>query len=110
MKILQVIEPEAFHVSYRVSGKTTSAGTAQERYDALIAELEKLTPVRRFGYFDDDAHTATSSWIVHSAGTSTTLGKKLSRSLTPGTDLLEVIEVLPATLFHLSAARPKPKK
>lgn len=105
MKILEVIEPKAFHVSYRVGGKTTSAGTAQERYDELIAEMEKLAPVRRFGHFDDDAHTATSSWIVHSAGTSTTLGRRLGKSLTPGTDLLEVVEVVPETLFHLTAKR-----
>lgn len=86
-----------------IKGETTARGTSQERYDDLVERLEKLKPVLRSRHFEDEAHTATSSWIVRSSETTAEgLGRKLARNLTPGVDLLEVIEVVPSNWFQLT--------
>ena len=104
MKKLEIITAsKAYQVSYRIKGETTSKGTSQERYDDLVGRLEKLKAVFGSRHFEDDAHTATSSWIVRSSeSTAEALARKLGRALTPGVDLLEVIEVVPANAFHLT--------
>jgi hypothetical protein len=100
MRMLQVVN--AYHVSYRISEETTPQGTSQERYDDLVARLEKLRPVLGSDYFEDEGHTATSSWLVHAKDKSAAaLGAKLAEKLTPGVDLLEVVEVVLANRFEL---------
>jgi len=101
MRILQIVNQTAYEVSYRIGGKTTAQGTSAERYDDLTGRLAKLKPVLRSGHFEDEAHTSTSSWIVRSSDTAPALGKKLRAKLTPGVDLLEVIEVVPANWYEL---------
>ena len=104
MKRLEIIKAsKAFQVSYRIKEKTTANGTSQERYDDLVGRLEKLKAVLRSRHFDDEAHTATSSWIVRSSETTAQgLGRKLARKLTPGVDLLEVVEVVPSNWYQLT--------
>lgn len=104
MKKLEIIKAgKAFQVSYRIKEKTTANGTGQERYEDLVGRLEKLKAVLRSRHFDDEAHTATSSWIVRSSeATAEGLARKLARKLTPGVDLLEVIEVLPSNWYQLT--------
>lgn len=104
MRKLEIIKAgTAFQVSYRIKSETTAKGTSQERYDDLVGRLEKLKAVLRSRHFDDEAHTATSSWIVRSSETTAEgLGRKLARNLTPGVDLLEVIEVVPSNWFQLT--------
>lgn len=104
MKMLQIVKSgTAFQVSYRIKDKTTAQGTSRERYDGLVRRLEKLKAVLRSRHFEDEAHTATSSWIVRSSeSTADGLVRKLGRGLTPGVDLLEVIEVLPANWDRLT--------
>ena len=101
MRILDVLTP--YHVSYRVGGEKTSEGSSQERYADLVARLEKLTPVERSRHFDDEAHTATSSWLVYSTEKSAEeLGAKLAKKLSPGVDLLEVVEAKISNRFELT--------
>lgn len=104
MRKLQIIKAsKAFQVSYRIKADTTAKGTSQERYDDLVRRLEKLKAVLRSRHFEDEAHTATSSWIVRSSETTAEgLARKLARKLTPGVDLLEVIEVVPANWYQLT--------
>ena len=104
MRKLEIIKAgKAFQVSYRIKSETTVKGTSQERYDDLVGRLEKLKAVLRSRHFDDEAHTATSSWIVRSSETTAEgLGRKLARNLTPGIDLLEVIEVVPSNWYRLT--------
>jgi hypothetical protein len=111
MKALEIINATLpYHVSYRIKGVTTPQGTSEERYADLIGRLEKLTPVIRTGHFEDEAHTATSSWIVSSAKKAPALVAKLGRNLTPGVDLLEVVEIVPGNRSELTKEAPKPKK
>ncbi len=95
MRMLKIVNPgTAFHVSYRIAGKRTSQGATKDRYDGLIERLRKLKATLRSAHFEDEAHTATSSWIVRSKEASAaTLTAKLAKGLTAGVDLLEVIEV-----------------
>lgn len=111
MRMLQIVNSTlAYHVSYRIKDKTTPQGTSQERYDDLVGRLEKLKPVVRSGHFEDEAHTATSSWIVRTTEKSAAaLGARLAKKLTPGVDLLEVIEVVLDNRFELTREVPKPK-
>ncbi|HWH21845.1 MAG TPA: hypothetical protein VNT25_00945 [Allosphingosinicella sp.] len=104
MRKLEIIKAgKAFQVSYRIKSETTAKGTSQERYDDLVGRLEKLKAVLRSRHFDDEAHTATSSWIVRSSEAAAEgLGRKLARNLTPGIDLLEVIEVVPSNWYRLT--------
>lgn len=104
MTKLEIIKAsKAYQVSYRIKGETTAKGTSQERYDDLVGRLEKLKAMLRSRHFEDEAHTATSSWIIRSSeSTADGLARKLGRKLTPGVDLLEVIEVVPANWFHLT--------
>lgn len=104
MRKLQIVKPsKAFQVSYRIKDKTTANGTSRERYDDLISRLEKLKAVLRSRHFEDEAHTTTSSWIVRSSEmTAEGLARKVGRKLTPGVDLLEVIEVVPANWYQLT--------
>lgn len=99
---------KAYLVIYRLADRRTAHGTYQERYDALVAKLEKLPAVLRRGHFEDEAHIATSSWLVRSlAGTAAVLGQRLSRGLTPGTDLLEVLPVVHNERYELTVEPPK---
>jgi hypothetical protein len=111
MKMLEIVNGyTAFHVSYRIADKTTPEGTSQERYDRLIAKLGKLKSPAKSGYFEDKAHTATSSWIVRSREQSAdALGAKLGKGLTVGTDLLEVIEVSVDNWHQLTKRPVKPR-
>lgn len=104
MRKLEIIKAsKAFQVSYRIKGETTASGTSQERYDDLVGRLEKFKAVLRSRHFDDEAHTATSSWIVRSSETTAEgLARKLARKLTLGVDLLEVIEVVPSNWYQLT--------
>ncbi len=103
------VQRKAFHVMYRLADKRTPHGTYQERYDALIAKLEKMPAVLRRGHFNDAAHIATSSWLVRADDdTPQSLGRKLSESLTPGDDLLEVLRVTYMDRYELTIEAPKP--
>lgn len=105
MLILDVIKSTtAYHVSYRIKDKKTRHGTSQERYDDLVGRLESLRPVDRAGPFEDDGHTATSSWLIRASDTSAAaLGAKLAKKLTPGEDLLEIEEVVLSNRWELTA-------
>jgi hypothetical protein len=111
MKALEVINATlAYHVSYRIAGVETPQGSSEERYADLIGQLEKLKPVIRRGHFADEAHTATSSWIVRSADKAPALVASLGKKLTPGVDLLEVVEIIPGNRAELTKKASKPKK
>jgi hypothetical protein len=109
--MLEVINSTvAYHVSYRIKDEDTPQGTSQERYDDLVGRLEKMKPVFRSGHFEDEAHTATSSWIVRLTEKSAeALGAKLAKKLTPGIDLLEVVEVALGNRFEFTRDKPKLK-
>ncbi|HEX8443476.1 MAG TPA: hypothetical protein VF631_07500 [Allosphingosinicella sp.] len=104
MEKLKIIKAtKAYQVSYRIKGETTAKGKSQERYDDLVGRLERFKAVLRSRHFDDEAHTATSSWIIRSSEpTAEALARKLGRNLTPGVDLLEVIEVVPTNWYQLT--------
>lgn len=111
MRIINLVDGgTAYQVSYRIKDKTTAQGTSRERYDGLIARLGKLKAVIRSGHFEDEAHTATSSWVVRSKEKSAeALVAKLGKGLTPGLDFLEVIEVVVGNWDHLTGKVTKPK-
>lgn len=105
MKILTALR--AYHVSYRIAEETTLQGTYEERYTDLTDQLKVLKPVFPAEHFEDEAHSATSSWVVYSGERSPEgLGTKLARNLTPGVDLLEVVEVRPDGRWELTEADP----
>jgi hypothetical protein len=109
MRELEIINATLpYHVSYRIKGVGTSKGSSKERYTDLIARLEKLRPVIRSGHFEDEAHTATSSWIVHSSDKAPELVRKLGANLTAGIDLLEVVQVDLTNFDKLTKEAPKP--
>jgi hypothetical protein len=115
IKILKSVRDDRplknYLVTFRIKDRRTPKGTRQQRYDELERLLEALPAVLRRGHFTDDAHFATSSWLVRSRNSAAGLGRNLSRSLTAEVDLLNVMQVSAANRFELTvdAVEPKPK-
>ncbi|GLR79072.1 hypothetical protein HUE56_04550 (plasmid) [Azospirillum oryzae] len=85
--------PTTYLVTYRLADTTTANGSRDDRYEAVVAKLRDFEGAEPNSYFEDAGHTSTSSWMIKTTTSAKTLLNHLQTHLTPGVDLLEVVEV-----------------
>ena len=91
-----------YQIVYRVADQRTADGSRQDRYDGITELLRSMNADEVSTRFADASHVSTSTWVVvdDEIHASSVLDK-LRGSLTPGVDILRVVEIVPGNEAEL---------
>jgi hypothetical protein len=91
-----------YQIVYRVADERTAAGSRQERYEAITELLRSMNADEVSIKFADASHVATSTWVVVEQETrASSVLDKLRGALTPGIDILRIVEIVPGNEAEL---------